>query len=693
MSNFDTVFSTAPKWVNVDAIDATDVINSAYKNAELQNKAFKQLTEAGADVFKYAQQHKLNEVEKEINAMNLDQFQTTDKAALIDDLITKYGTDIGGFDAANINSINKYVDGRNTTLIKDAVDAIDYDSKSRKNITEAMQFDADNIAGEIHDLTKTASLLPDGHPDKDKAYQQIETLTGQFITKYPGGSTFLNSSLRSITNADKKAKTEELKLDNAHADEAVKAYGPAYTSYLTQLSNINAKEAKANKLEDSEAKKQALADIAFAKAALTAHYGSEVIESLKNPLILARLEQVAHNDFHSKRMNEVEYKAATSAIENAKKELELKKYSIDKAAQTASEGHAVQLASINARGDGSGDSPSAVKARKETNLNRIIDMGVDKKLAAGFIGDDGEFSPVKTLATVIAHANGLKTNEDNLFNTTYDETYSHWLNTKAIQMAKQMRVSEKAFNAYKEVVAELGVPEIMKRAIIEAGISGRLDKYYTGNGSGPFDSNAVFRNEFRSNIRQVLEDGKMLKTIENEVKNNAYHRNAQEFQKILNAIEVAYPTGMNGFIQDNAKTLINNMPFLYYIEPEYREMVKKAASITSKEKQPSPTNHMSRNANNTLGVLQQPTAFPTPSNTSPLTGLPKPPPTQKQADKPKDIGKQSTQQKQQSKSNDKGKNQSKTPTATAPKTPVGWERSVENGKESLDKALKYFNIR
>ncbi|RKL93804.1 hypothetical protein D6D73_08280 [Moraxella catarrhalis] len=676
MSNFDTVFSTAPKWTNVEAIDATDVINSAYKNAELQNKAFDKLASAGADVFTYAQQHKLNEVEKEINAMNLDQFQTTDKAALIDDLITKYGTDIGGFDAANINSINKYVDGRDTTLIKDALDAFDYDSKSRKNITEAMQFDADNIAGEIHDLTKTASLLPDGHPDKDKAYQRIEALTGQFITKYPGGSTFLNSSLRSITNADKKAKTEELKLDNAHADEAVKAYGPAYTSYLTQLSNINAKEAEANKLEDSEAKKQALADIAFAKAALTAHYGSEVIESLKNPLILARLEQKASEDLHAKRMNEVEYQAATSAIENAKKELDIKGAKVQNDQKLGEQKNAIELFKATNGGDGSGGSSSEVKARKETNLNRIIDMGVDKKLAAGFIGDDGEFSPAKTLATAIAHANKLKTNEDNLFNTTYDETYSHWLNTKGIQMAKQMRVSEKAFNAYKEVVAELGVPEIMKRAIIEAGISGRLDKYYTGNGSGPFDSNAVFRNEFRSNIRQVLEDGKMLKTIENEVKNNAYHRNAQEFQKILNAIEVAYPTGMNGFIQDNAKTLINNMPFLYYIGPEYREMVKKAASITSKEKQPPPTNHMGRNAGNTLGVLQQPTAFPTPSNTSPLTGLPKPPPTQKQ----------------QSKSNDKEKNQSKTPTSTAPKTPVGWERSVENGKKSLDEALRYFGI-
>lgn len=667
MSNLDTVFSTAPKWTNVEAIDATDVINSAYKNAELQNKAFKQLTEAGADVFKYAQQHKLNEVEKEINEMTLDQFQTTDKAALIDDLITKYGTDIGGFDAANINSINKYVDGRNTTLIKDAVDAIDYDSKSRKNITEAMQFDADNTADVIHNLTKTASLLPDGHPDKDKIYQQIESLTEKFMTKHPSGSTFLNRSLQSIADADKKAKTESVRLDNAYADEAVKLYGSAYTSYLTQISALKAEEAKANKLEDPEARKQALANIAFNKTALISHYGSEMIESLKNPLILARLEQKASEDFHAKRMNEVEYKAATSAIENAKKELDIKWAKVQNDQKLGEQKNAIDLIEATNGGDGSGGSSREVKAKKETNLNRIIDMGVSKELAAGFIGDDGEFSPAKTLATALNHANTLKTNENNLFNTTYDKTYSNWLNTDAIKMAKQMGVSDKAFNAYKDVVAELGVPEIMKRAIIEAGISGRLDKYYTGNGSGPFDSNAVFRNEFRSNIRHMLEDKDMLKIIENEVKDNAYHQNAQEFQKIFNAIEVAYPTGMNGFIQDNAKTLINNKPFLYYAGPEYREMVKKAAGITSKEKQPSPTNHMSRNAGNTLGVLQQPTAFPTPSNTSPLTGLPKPPPTQKQADKSKGKGNATTDGKPS----------------------VGLDRSLHNFRSNASKLAKY----
>lgn len=675
MSNFDTVFSTAPKWVNIEAVNASDAIESAYKNAELQNKAFNQLTEAGADIFKYAQQHKLNEVEKEINAMNLDQFQTTDKATLIDDLITKYGTDIGGFNAANVNRINKYVDDRDTALYNDAIKAFDYNSKLRTDSTEAKQYDADNTAALIHTLTETAGKLPDGNPDKDKIYQQIESLTERFIDKYPSGSNTLNRSIQSITDADKEAQTKTMRLDNAYADEAVKLFGSAYITSLTQSSAIKAKEAEANKLEDLEARKRVLADIAFDKAALTAHYGSDMIESLKNPLILARLEQNAYNDFHAKRMNEVEYQATISAIENAKKELDIKWAKVNNDYKLGEQENAIDLLEATNGGNGSGGSSREDKARKENNLNRITSMGVSKELAAGFIGDDGEFSPAKTLATTLNHANILKTNENNLFNTTYDKTYSNWLNTDAIKMAKQMGVSDKAFNAYKDVVAELGVPEVMKRAIIEAGISGRLDEYYTGNGSGPFDSSAKFFNDMQSNIRYVLENKGMLEVIESEVKNNAYHQNAQEFQKIFNAVEVAYPTGMNGFIQDNAKQLIQNEAFLYYAGPKYREMIKEAAGISPKEKPVSPTNHMSRNAGNTLGVLQQPTAFPTPSNTSPLTGLPKPPPTQKQADKPKDTGKQSTQQ------------------GTATRAPVGVKRSLENFDKTVDKVRSYFRLK
>ncbi|MPX23625.1 hypothetical protein CPI41_02850 [Moraxella catarrhalis] len=632
MSNFDTVFSTAPKWTNVEAIDATDVINSAYKNAELQNKAFKQLTEAGADVFKYAQQHKLNEVEKEINAMNLDQFQTTDKAALIDDLITKYGTDIGGFDAANINSINKYVDGRNTTLIKDAVDAIDYDSKSRKNTTEVMQYDADNTADVIHNLTKTTSLLPDGHPDKDKIYQQIESLTEKFMTKHPSGSTFLNRSLQSIVDADKKAKIESVRLDNAHVDEVVKLYGSAYISYLTQISALKAEEAKANKLEDSEAKKQALADIAFDKAALISHYGSEMIESLKNPLILARLEQNAYNDFHAKRMNEAEYEAAISAIENAKKELDIKWAKVNNDYKLGKQENAIKLFKATIEDKGSGRSSSEFKDATKNNVNRLTSIGLTEEQALGFIGENGEFNPNKVLASTLAYANKLHTQHNNSHLQGSKVSSSEWFTKEAPNLAKNAGVSDTRLRDYFDLARKHGKTDAERIKIVEAGIAGRLDIAYQGNGWGIIDMFGVARNDSLDNMEYTLLNKKVLDNIRTEIANEAFYRAANDFSLYLQAINTAYPTGLEGFVKDNAVALDQNKAFKKYADANTIKLLDEALE-----------------------------AFP--------------------------------QQKQQSKSSDKEKNQSKTPTSTAPKTPVGWERSVENGKESLDKALRYFNIR
>lgn len=631
MSNFDTVFSTAPKWTNVEAIDATDVINSAYKNAELQNKAFKQLTEAGADVFKYAQQHKLNEVEKEINAMNLDQFQTTDKAALIDDLITKYGTDIGGFDAANINSINKYVDGRNTTLIKDAVDAIDYDSKSRKNTTEVMQYDADNTADVIHNLTKTTSLLPDGHPDKDKIYQQIESLTEKFMTKHPSGSTFLNRSLQSIVDADKKAKIESVRLDNAHVDEVVKLYGSAYISYLTQISALKAEEAKANKLEDSEAKKQALADIAFDKAALISHYGSEMIESLKNPLILARLEQNAYNDFHAKRMNEAEYEAAISAIENAKKELDIKWAKVNNDYKLGKQENAIKLFKATNEDKGSGRSLSKVKDATKNNVNRLTSIGLTEEQALGFIGENGEFNPNKVLASTLAYANKLHTQHNNSHIQGSKVSSSEWFTKEAPNLAKNAGVSDTRLRDYFDLARKHGKTDAERIKIVEAGIAGRLDIAYQGNGWGIIDMFGVARNDSLDNMEYTLLNKKVLDNIRTEIANEAFYRAANDFSLYLQAINTAYPTGLEGFVKDNAVALDQNKAFKKYADANTIKLLDEALE-----------------------------AFP--------------------------------QQKQQSKSSDKEKNQSKTPTSTAPKTPVGWERSVENGKKSLDEALRYFGI-
>lgn len=587
MSNFDTVFSTAPKWTNVEAIDATDVINSAYKNAELQNKAFKQLTEAGADVFKYAQQHKLNEVEKEINAMNLDQFQTTDKAALIDDLITKYGTDIGGFDAANINSINKYVDGRNTTLIKDAVDAIDYDSKSRKNTTEVMQYDADNTADVIHNLTKTTSLLPDGHPDKDKIYQQIESLTEKFMTKHPSGSTFLNRSLQSIVDADKKAKIESVRLDNAHVDEVVKLYGSAYISYLTQISALKAEEAKANKLEDSEAKKQALADIAFDKAALISHYGSEMIESLKNPLILARLEQNAYNDFHAKRMNEAEYEAAISAIENAKKELDIKWAKVNNDYKLGKQENAIKLFKATIEDKGSGRSSSEFKDATKNNVNRLTSIGLTEEQALGFIGENGEFNPNKVLASTLAYANKLHTQHNNSHLQGSKVSSSEWFTKEAPNLAKNAGVSDTRLRDYFDLARKHGKTDAERIKIVEAGIAGRLDIAYQGNGWGIIDMFGVARNDSLDNMEYTLLNKKVLDNIRTEIANEAFYRAANDFSLYLQAINTAYPTGLEGFVKDNAVALDQNKAFKKYADANTIKLLDEALEAFPQQKQQS----------------------------------------------------------------------------------------------------------
>lgn len=97
MSNFDTVFSTAPKWANIEAINATDVINSAYKNAELQNKAFDKLASAGNQVFDIAQKQQAIEIQKAIDALSTNELANTAKAqADIGKLIKTKFSDLGG---------------------------------------------------------------------------------------------------------------------------------------------------------------------------------------------------------------------------------------------------------------------------------------------------------------------------------------------------------------------------------------------------------------------------------------------------------------------------------------------------------------------------------------------------------------------------------------------------------------------
>lgn len=157
----------------------------------------------------------------------------------------------------------------------------------------------------------------------------------------------------------------------------------------------------------------------------------------------------------------------------------------------------------------------------------------------------------------------------------------------------------------------------------------------------------VARNNSLDNMEYTLLNKNVLHNIRTEIANEAFYEGAKDFSLYLQAINTAYPTGLKGFVRDNAVALNQNKAFKQYADANTIKLLDEALEA-SKEKVDNP--------------------FYVPNNSSP-------------------------QQKQQSKSNDKGKNQSKTPTSTAPKTPVGWERSVENGKKSLDKALRYFNIR
>lgn len=417
----------------------------------------------------------------------------------------------------------------------------------------------------------------------------------------------------------------------ANSDEVVKLYGSAYISYLTQISALKAEEAKANKLEDSEAKKQALADIAFDKAALISHYGSEMIESLKNPLILARLEQNAYNDFHAKRMNEAEYEAAISAIENAKKELDIKWAKINNDYKLGKQENAIKLFKATNEDKGSGRSLSEVRDATKNNVNRLTSIGLTEEQALGFIGENGEFNPNKVLASTLAYANKLHTQHNNSHIQGSKVSSSEWFTKEAPNLAKNAGVSDTRLRDYFDLARKHGKTDAERIKIVEAGIAGRLDIAYQGNGWGIIDMFGVARNDSLDNMEYTLLNKKVLDNIRTEIANEAFYRAANDFSLYLQAINTAYPTGLEGFVKDNAVALDQNKAFKKYADANTIKLLDEALE-----------------------------AFP--------------------------------QQKQQSKSSDKEKNQSKTPTSTAPKTPVGWERSVENGKKSLDEALRYFGI-
>lgn len=161
--------------------------------------------------------------------------------------------------------------------------------------------------------------------------------------------------------------------------------------------------------------------------------------------------------------------------------------------------------------------------------------------------------------------------------------------------------------------------ELLKRAIVEAGIAGRLDKYSEGDGFGLFDGLAMQFNSLESNVEYVLTKKGMLKVLQSEIADNAFHPSAQNFRTVMAAVDTAYDGGFNKFVQDNATTLIKNTPFMRYADQKTRDMVEKAVNnANGNGSSPSYATDRtpSKGAGKTLGQLPQPTGLPKPTPNS-----------------------------------------------------------------------------
>lgn len=110
MSNFDTVFSTAPKWVNIEDISSANntAINALHLGAEMQKKAFDSFAGAGNQVFDKAQKQQALEIQKAIDALSVNELANTAKTqADIDKLVLDKFQDIGGASAQTQADIYK----------------------------------------------------------------------------------------------------------------------------------------------------------------------------------------------------------------------------------------------------------------------------------------------------------------------------------------------------------------------------------------------------------------------------------------------------------------------------------------------------------------------------------------------------------------------------------------------------------
>lgn len=611
------------KWQPVQASDSSKLLAASQEATEAYDKAIKDQIKVFDTMFNNAQQHKMNEVQQALNAFSLEDYNAPDARAKFDEIVANASKEIGGFNAANQLTMDTIWDKRGKTLIDKGIDQFNYNKSARTEATDVRQYDATNTANVVSTLRDMLPDLPTDSEEYKNVSTQIEDIIGKFTSKHPDGVELLNATLDKI-DSDNLAREQD------RVNKLVDLNAPVYFDYIGKASEFSARRAQAESLQGDK-RTTALNKIDLDEAALQKHYGADFTKSLQDPRVLARMEQYAYDMLTKRQISEAQYQKTIADIENSKKALEIKAQAVAVQAQDVAnrftlgtESNALALSEIqNGGGGSSGRSSSEVKAATDRNVGRLTSMGVSKDLASSFIGEDGEVNPSKVLASVLNQANRYQTKENNGKLHNEDAMpYTSWVAQKAPALAKAAGVSGTEFQTYKVMAGRYGDTELLKRAIVEAGIAGRLKHFSEGDGFGLFDAGASQLNSFEFIVERRLNEGGMLKTLQSEIADNAFHPSAQNFRTVMTAVDAAYEGGFNKFVQDNATTLIKNTPFMRYVDQKTRDMVVKAANrANGKGSSPSYATDRppSKGAGKTFGLVAQPTGLPKPTPNSSST--------------------------------------------------------------------------
>lgn len=260
MSNLDTVFSTAPKWTNIDDISSANntAINALHLGAEMQKKAFDSFAGAGNQVFDKAQKQQALEIQKAIDALSVNELANTTKTqADIDKLVLDKFQDIGGASAQTQADIYKALSNAYPERVKqeDAVTTLKtnqlaYKQKEQDNVYKQYGTSAIQQYQQLRSisdlLTATEAKLADPNltdEGKQKLTAQLQQATaaqaileGSFNETISNmgeyGEAFMFNIDEHVGNYNRQKEEEKLK----NKDLIIKTYTPwakekAYSMY------------------------------------------------------------------------------------------------------------------------------------------------------------------------------------------------------------------------------------------------------------------------------------------------------------------------------------------------------------------------------------------------------------------------------------------------------------------------------